>query len=95
MATQLYYCKDDAELLPLLEEYAKANGLPDVQSVIRLAYREQLKRKPPKKIPDGVIRKAGNPRPETGGKAGAAARWGTPVKQRRRKAADAVKSSGR
>lgn len=85
MATRLYYCKDDEDLQQQLEAYAQQHNLPDIQSVIRLAYREQLKRKPPKKLPEGVIRKAGNPTPETGGRAGAAARWGTPQKQQKRR----------
>lgn len=63
------------ELVTQVEEYAKEHGLGRAD-VIRLAVINQLGRKPPKKLPDGVERIGRNPNPAEAGKAGAAARWG-------------------
>jgi len=64
----------DDDVFERLEQYAAQNNLPDVSTVARLALMEQLKRKPPKKLPPGVERKAGNPDPVAAGLASAAAR---------------------
>jgi hypothetical protein len=62
------------DLMAALDGYATENGL-DRAAVVRLAVVNQLKRKPPKSLPEGVERVGRNPDPSAAGKAGAAARW--------------------
>lgn len=62
------------ELIAELESYAEEHGLGRAD-VVRLAVINQLKKKPPKSLPEGVERVGRNPNPADAGRAGAAARW--------------------
>ena len=57
-----------------LDAYAAAHGL-DRAAVLRLALMGQLKKPPPKKLPEGVVRDSSTPDPAAAGRKGAAARW--------------------
>lgn len=62
------------ELIIEIEAYAEEHELGRAD-VIRLAVINQLKRKPPKTLPEGVSRVGRNPNAADAGRLGAEARW--------------------
>ena len=74
MATDRATIRFGEDLLAELDAYATEHGL-ERAAMVRLAVINQLKRKPPKTLPEGVERVGRNPNPAEAGRAGAAARW--------------------
>jgi hypothetical protein len=70
-----------ADLIEQLDAYGKQHGL-DRATVVRLAILQQLGRKPPKTLPEGVVKDRSTPDPAAAGRKGAEARWG---KRRKKK----------